>query len=35
MADKRILGPPMEIIGFCGVTKSTEGYLQLAIEKAL
>ena len=35
MADKRILGPPVKIIGFGGVIESTEGYLQLAIGKAL
>nr|POF10230.1 hypothetical protein CFP56_14167 [Quercus suber] len=30
MADKRILGPTMELISFCGVAKSTDGYVHLA-----
>lgn len=29
MVDKRILGPIMEVTGFCGVAESTEGYIQL------
>ena len=31
MTGKRILGAPVEITGFGGVAKSTEGYVQLAL----
>jgi len=31
MAGKRILGGPVEITRFGGATKSTEGYMQLAL----
>ena len=31
MFSKKILGPPVEIIGFEGAAKSTEGYVQLAL----
>ena len=32
LASKRILGAPMEIIGFEGSAKSTEGYVQLVVK---
>ena len=31
LVDRRILGAPMEIIGFGGSVESTEGYVQLAL----
>ena len=31
LVDRRILGSPMEIIGFGGSVESTEGYVQLAL----
>ena len=31
MAGKRILGAPVKITGFKGISKSTEGYVQLAL----
>ena len=31
LVDRRILGAPMEIIGFGGLVESTEGYVQLAL----
>ena len=33
LVDRRILGAPMEITGFGGSVESTEGYVQLALDR--
>jgi len=35
LTDRRILGAPMEIIGFGGLAESTKGYVQLALRVGL